>query len=70
MVDVEGQIFATTVEFYRGSPIRVEEVLLGILGIPDVDSEVKERAGGIPLVLHPGKWGSRLKTCTHWPSGP
>jgi hypothetical protein len=29
VVDVDGQIFATTVEFYIGSPIRVEEVLLG-----------------------------------------
>ena len=31
--------------------------MVGILGIPDVDSEVKERAGGIPLELRAAEMG-------------
>jgi hypothetical protein len=45
------------VQFYIGSPIRVDELLVGNFGIPDVDSDVKERAGGIPLELRAPEMG-------------
>jgi hypothetical protein len=47
MAFVKDQVFIRAVDFVVSHPIGVEEVLITGFGIPEVEGEVGERAGGI-----------------------
>jgi hypothetical protein len=55
------QVFMALVQFPVQGLIGVEELPVGGLGIPEVDSEVVARAGGIPLELSTPEMGIALK---------
>jgi len=57
MTFLEGEAFVLAIYFFVGLTICIQEVAVSGLGIPEVDGEVVERAGGILLELSSPKMG-------------
>jgi hypothetical protein len=58
------------VQFFVNSTICVKEIVISGFGIPEVDREVEERAGGIPPELSSPKMGIALKELDPRAMGP
>jgi hypothetical protein len=67
---LEREILRITVNLLVPSAICAEESFIGSLGIPDVDGEVKEGAGGIPLELSTPKVGIAVEELDPGTRGP
>jgi len=57
----ERESFVTAIQFFVGCAIGVEKVVVSGLGIPEVQGEVEERAGGIPQELSAPEMGIALE---------
>jgi len=62
--------FAGAVQFFVCRAIGIQEVVVGGLGIPEVDREVVARAGGILQELSPLKMGIVLEESDPGSFGP